>query len=131
MDRIFRVSGFHQGKINASVEDVWALVTDWGSLAWFNDEENEEGMKLMQTWLEGDPDVVPRTRVMARDEGAIKRGAPQENREVLLVADPGLPHSGATCVSSSRIPAATSASSSATAASPQLDRTSGTRGERL
>lgn len=88
MADVFRVSGFHQGKINAPIADVWELVTDWGTLAWFNDEDNDEGMKLMETWLEGDPNVVPRTRVMARDDGAAKKGAPSENREVLLVADP-------------------------------------------
>lgn len=49
MTRVFRVSGFHEGTINASIDDVWALATDWGSLAWFNDEDNDEGMKLMQT----------------------------------------------------------------------------------
>jgi Polyketide cyclase / dehydrase and lipid transport len=88
MAKAFRVSGFHQGKINANIDDVWALVTDWGSLAWFNDATNAEGMKLMETWLEGEPDVIPRTRVMSRGQGAVALGAPLENREVLLVADP-------------------------------------------
>ena len=87
MTEVFRVSGYHQGRINAAADEVWNLVTDWGSLAWFNDENNQEGMKLMESWLEGDPDQVPRTRVMARDEAAAEKGAPTENREVLLVAD--------------------------------------------
>lgn len=86
--KVHRVSGFHQGKINANIEDVWALITDWGSLAWYDDGTNTEGMKVMECWLEGEPDVVPRTRVMGRGEGAVGQGAPEENREVLLVADP-------------------------------------------
>lgn len=88
MERVFRVRGYHQGKINANVEDVWALVMDWGSLAWYDDGQNTEGMKLMDTWLEGKPDAVPRTRVMARREEAAAIGTPIENREVLLIADP-------------------------------------------
>lgn len=87
MVEVFRVSGFHQGIINADIEEVWALVTDWGSLTWFDDATNTDGMKLMTTWLEGEPGVVPRTRVMARGEGAAAQGAPVENREVLLVED--------------------------------------------
>lgn len=88
MAKIFRVAGFHQGKINANIEDVWALVMDWGSLAWYDGETNAENLQLVQTWLEGDPNVVPRTRVMARGDGAVAAGCAVENREVLLIADP-------------------------------------------
>lgn len=88
MAKVHRVSGFHQGKIDANIEDVWALITDWGSLAWYDDGTNTEGMKLMETWLEGEPGMVPRTRVMGRGKDATELGAPEENREVLLVADP-------------------------------------------
>lgn len=87
MAKVHRVSGFHQGKIDADIEDVWALVTDWGSLAWFDDGSNSEGLKLVDSWLEGEPGAVPRTRVMARGEGATEQGAPEENREVLMVED--------------------------------------------
>ncbi|MBB4642792.1 SRPBCC family protein [Rhizorhapis suberifaciens] len=87
MVKVHRVSGFHQGKIDANIEDVWALVTDWGSLAWYDDGTNTEGMKLMESWLEGEPGAVPRTRVMSRGDGAVEHGAPEENREVLLVED--------------------------------------------
>ena len=51
MVQVHRVAGFYQGKIRAPVEDVWALVTDWGSLAWFDDGSNSEGLKLMDCWL--------------------------------------------------------------------------------
>ena len=88
MAKVYRVSGFHQGRIDASVDEVWALVNDWGTLHWFDDGTNTEGMKLVETWLEGEPDADPRTRVMSRGEGAIVHGAPMENREVLLVSDP-------------------------------------------
>ncbi|WP_340268506.1 SRPBCC family protein [Sphingobium mellinum] len=88
MAKVHRVAGYHQGKINANIEDVWALVMNWGSLAWYDDGSNSEGMKVMDCWLEGELDAVPRTRVMSRGEGAAELGAPVENREVLLVADP-------------------------------------------
>lgn len=88
MSKVYRVSGFHQGRINASVDEVWALVNDWGTLHWYDDGSNTEGMKVMNTWLEGEPDAVPRTRVMSRGDGAVKHGAPMENREVLLLSDP-------------------------------------------
>lgn len=87
MVQVHRVAGFYQGKIRAPVEDVWALVTDWGSLAWFDDGSNSEGLKLMDCWLEGEPGACPRTRVMSRGEGATDQGAPDQNREVLLVED--------------------------------------------
>lgn len=86
--KVHRVAGYHQGKIDANIEDIWALITNWGTLFWYQDGTNTDGMKLMDSWLEGDPDVVPRTRVMSRGEGAVEKGAPDENREVLLVADP-------------------------------------------
>lgn len=85
--KVHRVTGFHQGRIDADIEDIWALVTDWGSLAWFDDGSNSDGLKLVDSWLEGEPGVVPRTRVMARGEGAVQSGAPEHNREVLLVED--------------------------------------------
>ncbi|HUD92951.1 SRPBCC family protein [Sphingobium sp.] len=88
MAKVHRVSGYHQGKIDADIEAIWAVITDWGSLAWFDDGSNVEGMRLMESWLEGQPDVVPRTRVMGRGQGAVEQGAPEENREVLLLADP-------------------------------------------
>ncbi|WP_176599230.1 MULTISPECIES: SRPBCC family protein [Sphingobium] len=88
MSDVYRVTGYYQGKIGANIEDVWALITDWGSLAWFDDGSNTEGMKMMESWLEGEPNAIPRTRVMSRGDGAVKNGAPLENREVLLLADP-------------------------------------------
>lgn len=87
MTTVHRVTGFHQGTIDANIDDVWALVTDWGSLAWFDDGSNSEGLKLMESWLEGEPGMVPRTRVMSRGDGAVDNGAPEQNREVLLVED--------------------------------------------
>ena len=88
MAKVYRVTGYHQGKIRANIEDVWKLVTDWGTLFWFDDGTNSEGLKVMESWLEGEPDAIPRTRVMGRGEGATKSGAPEHNREDLLVADP-------------------------------------------
>lgn len=88
MAQVYRVSGFHQGRIDANIAKVWALITDWGTLAWFDDGSNSEGMKLMDCWLEGEPGAVPRTRVMSRGEAAVENGAPMENREVLLLEDP-------------------------------------------
>jgi hypothetical protein len=88
MTKVYRVSASHQGKINARVDEVWDVVTNWGTLFWFDDGTNAEGLKVMDSWLEGEPDAIPRTRVMARGDGAVKHGAPMENREVLLIADP-------------------------------------------
>lgn len=88
MANVHRVAGYHSGRINAAIEDVWATVTDWGTLHWFNDSTNSDNMKVVECWLEGEPDIVPRTRVMGRGDGAIQVGAPENNREVLLVADP-------------------------------------------
>ena len=85
--KVYRFSGYHQGKVNGNIEDVWALVTDWGSLAWYEDDTNPDHLKMMDSWLEGEPGAVPRTRVMSRGEGAVKNGGPEENREVLLVED--------------------------------------------
>lgn len=87
MSKVHRVTGFHQGTIAAPVDEIWALVNDWGTLHWFDDGSNSEGMKVVECWLEGDPDVVPRTRVMGRGDGAVQLGAPANNREVLLVSD--------------------------------------------
>lgn len=87
MTSVYRVSGYHQGKIDANIDDVWALVNDWGTLHWFDDGTNTDGMKVMDCWLLGEPDAVPRTRVMSRGEGAVENGAPMENHEVLLVSD--------------------------------------------
>lgn len=88
MADVYRVAGFHQGVIAGPIDEVWALVNDWGTLHWFDDGSNADGMKVMECWLEGEPDAVPRTRVMGRGDGAVELGAPEENREVLLVSDP-------------------------------------------
>jgi Polyketide cyclase / dehydrase and lipid transport len=88
MAKVYRVAGYHKGRIEAPIEEVWELVNDWGTLHWFDDGTNSDNLKVMESWLEGEPGAVPRTRVMGRGEGAVKHGAPENNREVLLVSDP-------------------------------------------
>lgn len=56
-----------RGVVQAPVEDVWALLTDWGGLDkwWVKPEDGgRPGPDLASVELIGDPDQVPRTRVV-------------------------------------------------------------------
>jgi uncharacterized protein YndB with AHSA1/START domain len=66
-------------EIAASAGDAWALLTDWaGILRWW---PAHPPVRILHVALDGDPGVVPRTRLITVQDGP--RGV-----ETLLQADP-------------------------------------------
>lgn len=86
MIKIERGSGRAEGVIEAHIDDVWALLTDWGNMDWWGNGLEEEGMKAGRTYLEGEKGKVPRTKVIERTN-ADGAGLPVVNREVLFHED--------------------------------------------
>lgn len=76
-----------EGVIAADIENVWALITDWGNLDWWGNEVDNEDMRAGRVYLEGEKNQVPRTKVIVRNNSG-ESGAVHVNREVLIHEDP-------------------------------------------
>ncbi|MBZ9650287.1 SRPBCC family protein [Sphingobium sp. 3R8] len=86
MTIVQRGTGSREGIIDADVDAIWALATDWGVMYWWGNEVEEAGMKVNKCYLEGEKGSVPRTKVIERsntEEG----GLPIVNRETLIHED--------------------------------------------
>ncbi|MEJ7925704.1 SRPBCC family protein [Sphingobium sp. AN641] len=85
MTHVARVNGYYTGVVHGNIDALWDVLMDWGDISWFHHGDND-GPALALSFLEGEPDAIPRTRVMTRDN-AVDAGLPLENREVLILAD--------------------------------------------
>lgn len=85
MTHVSRVNGYYSGVVHGNIDALWDVLMDWGDISWF-DLGDHDGPALAESFLEGDVDAIPRTRVMTRPN-AVESGLPLENREVLLLAD--------------------------------------------
>ncbi len=87
MNEIFRARIFNQAIINASAEEVWSVLIDWGGIEKLERKDIDPGVfKLDRVELIGDPKRTPRTRVIhfASSMAPI--------REILLNQDDRLMH---------------------------------------
>lgn len=83
---IQRGSGRRNGIIEADIDVVWELLTDWGNMEWWGNDLEREGMKAGEVYLEGEPGQVPRSKVIERTN-AENNGLPIVNRETLFLED--------------------------------------------
>lgn len=87
MTKVQRVAISHDGVIESDIETVWRLlVDDWANQDWWENKLERDGMKAGRTYLEGDNNKIPRTKVIERSN-ADPAGLPIVNRETLLLAD--------------------------------------------
>src|SRR4249920_2563331 len=87
MTTIQRGTASRQGVIETKIDDVWALLTDWGNMDWWGNDLEQEDMTAARTYLEGEKGKVPRTKVIERKNSG-ESGAVHVNREVLIHEDP-------------------------------------------
>jgi Polyketide cyclase / dehydrase and lipid transport len=86
MTYVQRGSGRREGVIEASVDTLWEVLTDWGNMDWWGNALGQEGMKVGDVYLEGEKNAVPRTKVLVRSN-AENAGLPVVNRETLFLED--------------------------------------------
>ena len=86
MTKVQRGSGRRDGEIDADIDTLWAVLTDWGNMDWWGNELEQDGMKAGKTYLDGEKGKVPRTKVIER-ENADNAGLPIVNRETLFLED--------------------------------------------
>ncbi|WP_340317934.1 SRPBCC family protein [Rhizorhabdus argentea] len=87
MAKIERIFARSEGIVEAETGALWDVLTDWGSMEWWGNELERDGMEVGKFYLEGEKGTLPRTKVLERSnaEGA---GLPLVNRETLFLEDP-------------------------------------------
>jgi len=66
MTVIHRGTARREGVIEGDIDNLWALLTDWGNMAWWGNDLEQERMKASRTYLEGEKGKVPRAKVIER-----------------------------------------------------------------
>lgn len=87
MIKVERGSARREGIVQADIDELWELLTDWGNMDWWGNELEREGMKAGKAYLEGEKGKVPRTKVIERSN-AQDTGVPVVSRETLIREDP-------------------------------------------
>lgn len=89
MTEVQRGTARMEGVIEVDVDNVWALVTDWGNMDWWANGLEQKDMQAARTYLEGEKGKVPRTKVIERrNAGSANPDVVHVNREVLIHEDP-------------------------------------------